>query len=71
MISGPYDLLGAGDNSEDPNGLTVDLFTGRVWVSEISFPQDILEINSSDGTVLNQIGIGGVALLPWHLILPL
>jgi len=59
LLRGPYDLFGPGDNSEDPDGLTVDPLTGRVWVSAITSPQDIFEINPNDGTALNQISIGG------------
>lgn len=48
VVNGPYDLLGPGDNSEDPEGLTVDPSTGRVWVSMESSgggPDGIFEIN--------------------------
>ena len=58
LVKGPYDLFGIGKNSEDPNALTVDPFTGRVWVSAVSSPGGITEINPNDGTILNQISLG-------------
>lgn len=61
LLRGPYNLFGAGDNSEDPNALTVDPVTGRVWVSAVSSPGGITEINPTDGTILNQINLGGGA----------
>jgi hypothetical protein len=61
LLNGPFDLFGAGDNSEDPEGLTVDPATGRIWVSAVSYPGDIFEINPNDGTILNQVIINSTA----------
>jgi hypothetical protein len=65
VLSGPYDLFGTGDNSEDPNGLTVDPVTGRIWVSTVT-PDGIHEINPSDGTILNHIDVGGAWALGFN-----
>jgi hypothetical protein len=60
LLSGPYELFGA-DNSEDPEGLTVDPVTGRVWVSVLGVG-GIIEINPTDGTVINRIEQNFVAM---------
>jgi DNA-binding beta-propeller fold protein YncE len=57
VTKGPYDLFGPGDNSEDPEGLAVDPFTGRVWVSSSGF-DGIYEIDPSNATILNQAYVG-------------
>lgn len=61
LIDGPYDLFGSGDNSEDPESLTIDPNTSRIWVSAVSYPGGITEIDPYDSTVINQINIGGEA----------
>ena len=61
VLNGPYDLFGPGDNSEDPESLTVDPNTGRIWVSAVSQPGGITEIDPNDSSILNQINIGGAA----------
>ena len=61
VVTGPYDLLGPGDNSEDPEGLTVDPSTGRVWVSMESSgggPDGIFEINPNNGEIISHIPVG-------------
>jgi DNA-binding beta-propeller fold protein YncE len=57
VTKGPYDLFGPGHNSEDPEGLAVDPFTGRVWVS-MQDNQGIFEINPNDGTMKSNIYAG-------------
>ncbi len=57
VIDGTYDLFGPGDNSEDPEGLAVDPFTGRVWVSLHDEP-GIFEINPDNGEKLENIYAG-------------
>jgi parallel beta-helix repeat protein len=55
VTKGPYDLFDPGDDSEDPEGLAVDPFTGRIWVSLHGNELGIFEINPDDGTILNYI----------------
>ena len=66
VTTGPFDLFGPGDNSEDPNSLTVDPVTGRIWVSAVSSPGGITAIDPNNGTGLNQINIG-VGEAAWAL----
>jgi hypothetical protein len=78
VVNGPYDLFGSGDNSEDPEGLTVDPSTGRVWVSMASpmgGPDGIFRINPNDGTIppndgtiLSHLDVGGAFALGFNPI---
>ncbi|MBW2060754.1 MAG: VPLPA-CTERM sorting domain-containing protein [Deltaproteobacteria bacterium] len=61
VTMGPFDLFGPGDNSEDPNSLTVDPVTDRIWVSAVTSPGGITEIDPANGTILSQINMGGAA----------
>jgi len=59
VVKGPYPL--SIPNSNDPEGLTVDPKTGRVWVSLESRgggPTGIFEINPNNGTVIKHIDVG-------------
>ena len=59
VVRGPYPL--GIPNSNDPEGLTVDPKTGRVWVSlenRGGGPTGIFEINPNNGAVLNRIDVG-------------
>jgi len=60
LVSGPYKLFGQ-EISVNPEGLTVDPLSGRIWVSTVTTNDGIFEINPNDGTVLNHIDIGGSA----------
>lgn len=59
VVRGPYDLFGPGNNSWNPESLTVDPATGRIWVSAVSSPKGITEINPTNGTIIRQIELGG------------
>ena len=67
LVRGPYDLFGPGDNSEDPEGLAVDPFTGRVWVSMWG-SEGIFRINPDDGTMINNIFAGAATELAFNPI---
>jgi DNA-binding beta-propeller fold protein YncE len=60
LVSGPYKLFGQ-EVSKNPEGLTVDPLSGRIWVSTVTTNDGIFEINPNDGTILNHIDIGGSA----------
>ncbi len=62
LKKGPYQLFsGSGYATNDPEGLTVDPKTGRVWVSLEpggGGPDGIFQINPNDGTVINHLDVG-------------
>lgn len=65
VTRGPFDLFGPGDNSEDPEGLTVDPSTGRVWVSMWG-SQGIFEIDPIDGSNPKNIYVGAAPELGFN-----
>jgi DNA-binding beta-propeller fold protein YncE len=62
LLNGPFDLFGPGDNTEDPEGLTVDPSTDRVWVSMHDY-QGIFEVDPIDGSNPKNIYVGAA----WNL----
>ena len=61
LTKGPYLLFGPGYITNDPEGLTIDPATGRVWVSLESGgggPSGIFEINPNNGTVVSHLNVG-------------
>lgn len=61
LTKGPYPLFGPGYITNDPEGLTIDPATGRVWVSLESGgggPSGIFEINPNNGTVVSHLNVG-------------
>ena len=61
LTKGPFPLFGPGYITNDPEGLTVDPTSGRVWVSLESRgggPDGIFEINPNDGMVINHLDVG-------------
>ena len=70
LKTSPYELFsGSGYATNDPEGLTVDPKTGRVWVSLEPLgggPDGIFEINPNNGTVINHLDVGPATALGFN-----